>query len=88
MPGRPDSPSGNASGRLVAVSPGWVRWLPLGLVAAGLAVFATSFEGTFILDDLDGIVRNSRIRHLWPLTPLLTGLRTGVASVALATAGP
>ncbi len=40
--------------------------LPLALVAAVVAVYANSFSGPFLFDDVPSIVENSTIRQLWP----------------------
>jgi len=49
------------------------RYLPPLLIAfAGLAVYANSFSGPFVFDDLNAIVENPTLRHLWPLGPVLT----------------
>src|SRR5205823_3639331 len=45
--------------------------VPLGLVLAGLVVYAKSFRGAFVLDDLPHIVDNPGIRTMW------SGLRPG-----------
>ena len=46
-----------------------------GLIAAtGVLVFGNSLWGSFIYDDSISIVRNPRIRHLWPLWDALRGL--------------
>lgn len=37
------------------------------IVAAGLAAYANSFSGPFVLDDPSSIVDNPSIRRLWPL---------------------
>jgi tetratricopeptide (TPR) repeat protein len=50
----------------------WARVLAAGLiVVAGLCVYANSFEGPFVYDDLICIVDNPCIRQLWPLGPVL-----------------
>jgi len=38
--------------------------LRLVLIAAVLAAYANSFQGAFVLDDLEGVVNNPHIRHL------------------------
>ena len=42
------------------------------IVAAGLAAYCNSFDGPFIFDDADSILKNPTIRHLWPIGPALT----------------
>jgi tetratricopeptide (TPR) repeat protein len=42
------------------------------IVLAAAAVFANSFRGDFVYDDLIAIVNNSTIRSLWPLAPVLS----------------
>lgn len=36
------------------------------LLIAGVAVYANSFEGVFLFDDVHAILNNPRIRQLWP----------------------
>ena len=45
------------------------------LVLAGLIVYANSFAGAFILDDLPKIVENDTLRQLAPITSHLRGTR-------------
>jgi len=49
--------------------PAW--WAPLTLAIAGLAVYANSFAGVFLFDDLGTIVRNPAIRQLTHLGQVL-----------------
>ncbi|MFH1419973.1 MAG: tetratricopeptide repeat protein [Planctomycetota bacterium] len=58
--------------------------LAIGVVAtATLLVYLNSFQGVFLLDDIQHIVENSRIRTLWPISQhLLT--RRPVVSLSLA----
>ena len=57
------------------------RWRWWGVVGAGLIVLAAvgvywnSFDGVFVLDDNHAIVRNARIRSLWPITGVLRNPR-------------
>ena len=45
------------------------RWLPfLALLVLGALAYANSFRAPFLLDDIDSIVRNPHIRHLWPIS--------------------
>ena len=60
---RPASPA-PAGGRLPPSSWGFLA----GLVAAGVAAYASSLALGFIYDDFTAIVGNEHIRHLWPLT--------------------
>ncbi len=41
------------------------------LLVAGLVAYHGSFKGPFIFDDIDSIVDNPTIRHLWPLNSVL-----------------
>jgi len=41
------------------------------LVGAAIAAYGGSFSGPFVFDDLDSIVANPTIRHLWPLGRVL-----------------
>ncbi|MFH0981499.1 MAG: tetratricopeptide repeat protein [Planctomycetota bacterium] len=45
----------------------YARWLPLLVIAAGVAVYLNSFSGAFVFDDIRNIVDDKRIRRLWPL---------------------
>jgi tetratricopeptide (TPR) repeat protein len=58
-------------------------WLVLLIIPAGILVYANSFAGVFIFDDVRHIEFNERIRQLWPITPLLTARRP-VVEVSLA----
>lgn len=42
---------------------------PLLILAAGLAAYAPSFSGQFLLDDIYTIAQNPNLRHLWPFHP-------------------
>jgi protein O-mannosyl-transferase len=59
------------------MKPAAARPLPLALLAAllaaaALAAYSGSFSGPFVFDDLDSIVANPTIRHLWPLSRVLS----------------
>ncbi|MFH1418078.1 MAG: tetratricopeptide repeat protein [Planctomycetota bacterium] len=58
-------------------------WLVLIIVVAGLAVYLTSLNGAFILDDSRCIVNNESIRQLWPLDTRLLERRP-VVNLSLA----
>src|SRR5580698_102093 len=46
-----------------------VRHLAVGIIAlAAAAAYRTSFSGALVLDDVQSIVDNPTIRHLWPLS--------------------
>jgi tetratricopeptide (TPR) repeat protein len=47
-------------------------WPPLLIVLAGLAAYATSFSGPFVLDDMGSIADNPTLRHLWPVGSVLS----------------
>lgn len=51
------------------------------ILAAGLAAYAGSFRGAFVLDDLSSIADNPTIRHLWDWKAVLTPLRGGGLTV-------
>jgi len=51
------------------------------ILAAGLAAYADSFRGAFVLDDLPSIADNPSIRHLWALGTVLTPLHGGGLTV-------
>ena len=48
------------------------RLAPAAIAAAGLAAYANSFSGSFVLDDTPSIVGNTTIRHLSQLKAILT----------------
>ena len=51
----------------------WEKFVAAGLIVlAGLAVYANSFSGPFIFDDIASIVENPSIRRLWPLGDVLS----------------
>ena len=61
------------------------------LVVAGMAAYANSLHGPFVLDDPSSIVTNPTIRHLWPpwapfFTPLanVTAQSRPILNVSLA----
>jgi tetratricopeptide (TPR) repeat protein len=43
------------------------KFIPLLVIAAGLWAYHNSFRGPFIFDDVDSILANPHIRHLWPI---------------------
>jgi len=49
-----------------------IRWAGALLVAATVLAYANSFGGPFIFDDKPAILDNLTIRHLWPLTEVLS----------------
>src|SRR5881628_2171403 len=60
------------------------RMIPIALVGAGLAAYANSFAGAFLLDDLRRIVDNPQIRHLWPPWPVIAGTSRPFVQLSLA----
>jgi tetratricopeptide (TPR) repeat protein len=53
-------------------SPLAVRLCRLVIICAAFAAYHNSFSGPFVFDDIPGIVENPSIRHLWPITRVLT----------------
>jgi len=53
----------------------WTVLAPLTIVAVGLSVYLSSFEGAFVFDDAAHILNNDRMTELWPLTKVLSGRR-------------
>ncbi len=45
----------------------WTAWVPWGLIAAVVLVYADSWRHPFVYDDLPAIVNNPSIRQLWPI---------------------
>src|SRR5207245_8496147 len=60
------------------------RMIPIALVGAGLAAYANSFAGAFLLDDLRRIVDNPQIRHLWPPWQVIAGTSRPLVELSLA----
>src|ERR1035437_6884286 len=58
----------------VAPSRWGVAFAVAALVLAILAAYANSFSGPFVYDDNDSIVDNLTLRHLWPLSGVLSPL--------------
>ena len=54
------------------------RRIPLALIVAGLWSYQNSLTGLFIFDDVPTIVKNPHLRHLWPLTDLLSPGQAGL----------
>jgi protein O-mannosyl-transferase len=50
----------------VAAARGPIWLAAMAIVVVGAAVYTNSIHGTFVFDDLFGIVENRSIRHLWP----------------------
>jgi tetratricopeptide (TPR) repeat protein len=48
------------------------------LVLAVFAAYSNSLSGPFVYDDKDSIVENLTVRHLWPLSEILTPIRGGL----------
>ena len=47
-------------------------FIPALIIAAGFWAYHNSFQGPFIFDDAASVVRNPRIRHLWPIWDALS----------------
>ena len=62
----------------------WHKGLPILVVLAGLAAYATSFSGEFLLDDDRLIAKNERIHELWPPWDIIAGGRRPVVELSLA----
>lgn len=48
------------------------RFIPLLVIAAGIWAYHNSLTNSFIFDDVDSIVENPTIRHLWPVWQALS----------------
>ncbi len=53
-------------------TPGAIRWTGLLLVVATVLAYANSLGGPLIFDDKPAILDNPTIRHLWPLSTVLS----------------
>ena len=61
------------------------RWLAPAFVAAvAFIAYHNSLAGPFIFDDLDSIVGNVRIRHLWPLASVVAGTARPLVALSFA----
>src|SRR3990167_4046632 len=49
--------------------------MTLVIIVCGIAVYFNSFSGVFVLDDHRAIVENDAIHRLWPLAPIVSGMR-------------
>jgi len=54
---------------------------PLLVIVAGLLAYHNSFTGAFVLDDLEAILENPTIRHLWPIWRCLSPPHRGGLTV-------
>ncbi len=50
-------------------------WCPIVIVLLGLIAYFNSFDGVFVFDDLNHILRNERIHEVWPPGQLLAARR-------------
>ncbi|HUI07693.1 MAG TPA: tetratricopeptide repeat protein [Verrucomicrobiae bacterium] len=57
------------------------KFIPLLLIAAGLIAYLNSFRDAFVLDDLEAILDNPTIRHLWPIWRCLSPPHRGGLTV-------
>ena len=57
---------------LVRESPLAARFCLLVIICAAFAAYHNSFSGPFVFDDIPAIVDNPSIRHLWPITRVMT----------------
>ncbi|MHC4717124.1 MAG: tetratricopeptide repeat protein, partial [Planctomycetota bacterium] len=71
----PTAPSCDISPRPADSFRRWGIFGAILIVAAAAAVYASSFDGVFVLDDNHAIVRNMQIRRLWPIGPVLRSAR-------------
>jgi tetratricopeptide (TPR) repeat protein len=66
------------------------QFIPVLIIAAGAWAYHNSFQAPFIFDDLDSILENPHIRHLWPireaLSPSATSAEAGRPIVNLSLA--
>ena len=53
-------------------TPGAIRWTGLLLVVATVLAYANTLGGPLIFDDKPAILDNPTIRHLWPLSTVLS----------------
>jgi tetratricopeptide (TPR) repeat protein len=60
------------------------RLAALIIILAGLAAYANSLSNAFVFDDIDSIVSNPAIRHLWPPWKFFWPLNRPVVTLTLA----
>ncbi len=54
------------------------------ILAAGFWAYHNSFGGAFVFDDVDRILKNSHIRHLWPIWDILSTTSRPLVELSLA----
>ena len=54
------------------------------IILAGLAAYANSLSDAFVFDDIDSIVSNPAIRHLWPPWKFFASLNRPILNLSLA----
>jgi tetratricopeptide (TPR) repeat protein len=62
----------------------WRSLLPVLVVVAGFVAYHNSLSGAFVFDNQFHIVENPRIRHLWPIWDVVSGVRRPVVNLSLA----
>ena len=78
-------PRGADEGRAVSAPALATRlWLPLVLVAAGIAVYANGLSAPFVFDDLPQIVEDPSIREAWPPWDAMRGSNRPVLKLSFA----
>src|SRR5882724_5212022 len=77
-------PSGAPLGRSPEAGRLARRMIPFLLVALGVAVYANSFGGAFLLDDLVRITDSPRVRHLWSPWQVVAGTPRPLLYLSLA----
>ncbi len=65
-------------------APRVMSWLPLIVILAGVAAYATSFDGVFAFDDERTIIKNDSIRRLSDPIDILTHDRRPIVNLSLA----
>jgi protein O-mannosyl-transferase len=79
MSGRSKARRPTNTAKTASLSHRWGSILGVGIIVfAALAVYHNSFAVPFLFDDLSAIVRNTTIRHLWPVWRLLSPPREGL----------
>src|SRR5208283_5733313 len=57
------------------------------IILAGLAAYANSFSDAFVFDDIDSIVSNPAVRHLWPPWKFFASPNRPILNLSLAVSG-
>ncbi len=69
---------------IMPVSRDWHPWLWMVIALVAIVAYANSLHGGFVFDDAHHILRNTRIKELWPLSQTLAGAKRPLVELSLA----